>query len=175
MDKVQKPKRKITEKQKIARLANLARGRQKRQEMVKQKREQKEYDLSSDDDSFDSESNSDCSEDAFIISKAQKKTKPSKPVSARRQNNHPTFEQSKDSKVRKNDNDNDLKNEVNELKNIVFELANMQKKQNKTSRRQTKKSGGTKLILLPQNTPAPQTKPLAGIDLLELRKSLGML
>ena len=53
--KAHKPKITMTEKQKAARNANLANGRKKRMEMLKQKKEQKpkEYDISSNDWSLD--------------------------------------------------------------------------------------------------------------------------
>lgn len=69
-----KPKRQLTDKQKAARIDNLAKGRKKRMEMIKQKREMKEqeYDISS-DESYDSDSSSNSDNDAFVISKARKK------------------------------------------------------------------------------------------------------
>ena len=73
-----KPKRTMTDKQKTARLANLERGRAKRKEMIQKKKEPKpdEYDISSDDESYDASSSSSESDDgAFIISKKKKVTK----------------------------------------------------------------------------------------------------
>ncbi len=62
-----KPKRRgMTEAQKKARLDNLAKGRQKRAEMAKLKKETPEYDIESESDSS-SDSSSDS--DAFILSK----------------------------------------------------------------------------------------------------------
>jgi hypothetical protein len=53
-----KQKRQITEKQREARLANLANGRKKRAAMIQQKKEKKnyEYDISSEEASFSSDS-----------------------------------------------------------------------------------------------------------------------
>lgn len=152
-------KRTMTEKQKAARLANLERGRKKRLESIKLKKEakpQEEYDLSSNSSNSDEASESDFS-DAFIISKKKKmpKTKLAKPRKL-------TFNEN-------NGRDDNLRNDVDELKNMIVTLANLQKKQNK-ARKQTKKaSGGTKIVVLPQNTPASRPND----NLMEaLRKSL---
>jgi len=68
--KVRKP---MTEKQKAARLANLAAGRKKRMEMVKQRSSltdtQQEYDLSS-----ESPSDSDSNGEAFLIKKKSRRS-----------------------------------------------------------------------------------------------------
>ena len=130
-----KKKLPMTEAQKKARMANLERGRAKRMEQIQQKKqEQEEYDLSSNDD----ESNSESDDDAFIIAKkkvvkASKIDKKSKP------------------RVIERPYDDNLKNEVNELKNIVYELATMQKKQQRR-KRSPRPSGGTKIVVLPNNT-----------------------
>ena len=52
-----------------------------------------------------------------------------------------------------------LKNEVNGLKNIVMELATLQKKQHKATRKHNDRpSGGTKIVVLPNNGAAqPKT------------------
>ena len=71
-NKVNKPKRVMTDKQKAARCLNLAAGRKKRMEAIKQKKEKPdEYDISSNDGSID-ESDDD---DAFVLTKAKQKKK----------------------------------------------------------------------------------------------------
>jgi hypothetical protein len=155
-------KRQMTEKQKAARLANLEAGRNKRKEMIKQKKEQTEYDLSS-EDSYDTESDSD---DAFIISKKKKASKRGKSLVKKPRSRRDLIE-SKDVGFH----DNHLQGEVNELKSMVAMLANMQKKQ--TKRKPSKKSGGTKIVVLPQNQPnAPPVRSINDTMLDSLRKSL---
>jgi hypothetical protein len=132
--KEKKVKQKMTEKQKSARLANLEAGRKKRMELMRKKKEvqqQEEYDLSSKSSSEESPSD----DDAFIISKKKKKSK--KVV---KQTESPLPK------------DDPFRNELNEIKNIVVELANLQKKQNKAQKHTNKSSGGTKIVVLPQNT-----------------------
>ena len=90
---------KITDKQKAARKANLAKGREKRMETIKQKKEDtknEEYDLSSNDGDNDVDESS--SDDDLIISRKK-----------------PT----KTKQVKKDD--NSLKNELDELKNMVID------------------------------------------------------
>jgi len=136
-----KPKRNLTDKQKAARSDNLAKGRQKRMEMIKQKREskQQEYDLSS-DESYDSDCDTSSSDnDAFVISKAKKK-----PIKQRVQ---------KESKpnLKRQGSESHLRKDVDELKSMMIELASMQKKQQKKERREPRRSGGgTKIVVLPQ-------------------------
>jgi hypothetical protein len=69
--------------------------------------------------------------------------------------------------------DENMQHEVDELKNMIIELAKLQKKQTKTTRKQTQKpSGGTKIVVLPQNTPAHrQSQPYDSV-MEALRKSL---
>jgi len=161
-----KPKRQLTEKQRIARIDNLAKGRKKRMDTIKQKRETKdqEYDISS-DESYDSVSSSDSDNDAFVISKAKKRqAKPvkQKEISTRKSNNI-------EDRSRPNDH---LKSEVDELKTMIIELANMQKKQNKTVRK-SRPSGGTKIVVLPQNSSGGGSQAKATDDYMEkLRKSI---
>ena len=140
--KAHKPKITMTEKQKAARIANLANGRKKRMEMLKQKKEQKpeEYDISSNDGSLDESDSSSDSEDAFVISKAKKKNAKTVTPKERRK-----------SKKTEPPSNNNLRGDVDELKTMILELANMQKKQNKTVRK-SRPSGGTKIVVLPQNT-----------------------
>ena len=157
MEAPAKPKRTITEKQKAARIQNLANGRKKRMDAIKQKRESKdqEYDISS-DESYDSDSSSD--NDAFVISKAKKRQKE---ISSK----------SKNIEDRSRPNDH-LKSEVDELKTMIIELANMQKKQNKTVRK-SRPSGGTKIVVLPQNSSGGGSQAKATDDYMEkLRKSI---
>jgi hypothetical protein len=133
--KIKKP---LTDKQKAARIKNLENGRKKRMEMIQQKKaaledKEGEYDLSSNDD-FSSESDN----DDFIISRASSKKKPKIDV--------------KKSKPRNiHNNPDQLKNEVNELKSIVMELATLQKKQHKARKHVDRPSGGTKIVVLPNN------------------------
>ncbi len=159
-----KPKRTMTEKQKIARLDNLKKGREKRKEMLKQKKES--YDISSSDDSGSDSSSSDS--DAFVISKAQKKTKPPKSTKSK-----VTIKE--DSPIKKSHHkvkDNMLESRVDQLTNAVMELATMQKKQHKAVKKGTKRSsGGNKLqLILPQSTSTAPINVNAEIE--RLRKSL---
>ena len=121
----------ITDKQKAVRMANMKKARAVRMENLKKKKEEQveEYDLSSNNDS-----SSESDADAFIISKK-------KPMKR-------TREDAKSVKVNKPRDDN-LQKDFNELKNIVYEIATMQKKQNKT--RRERPSGGTKIVVLPNN------------------------
>ena len=62
---------------------------------------------------------------------------------------------------------------------MMIELANMQKKQHKASKkRSSKKSGGTKIAVLPQHASAPvttsQIRAYTDSSLDALRKSLGI-
>ncbi len=128
-----------------------------------------EYDLSSDEGSYDSDSSD---SEAFVISKkpkAQKLPKPQKPPKPA---------------TKFVDIDSNLRGEVNELKNMITELAKMQQKQNKTIRKQTSerhrrsssRSGKTNIVVLPQNTSGGgQTNPVRIVndDYMEkLRKSI---
>ncbi|HRP37291.1 MAG TPA: hypothetical protein PLS50_05785 [Candidatus Dojkabacteria bacterium] len=141
-----KPKRKITDAQRAARNDNLAKGRKKRMENIKQKKEMKEqeYDISS-DESYDSASSSGSDNDAFVISKAKKKPVKEQPRTHRIISKHPAP-------------DSHLRQDVDELKSMILELANMQKKQHK-ERKQTKRSSGTKIVVLPQQGGGSQPKP----------------
>ena len=168
-NKVNKPKRVMTDKQKSARCLNLAAGRKKRMDAIKQKKEKPdEYDISSNDGSIDESDSSDSSDnDAFVLTKAkQKKTIP---------DHHKKITNKK-----KSNKDNNLRGDVDELKSMMIELANMQKKQHKASKkRSSKKSGGTKIVVLPQHAPQPvtasQTRAYTDSSLDVLRKSLGIL
>ena len=119
---------KITDKQKAARKSNLAKGREKRMETIKQKIEDtknEEYDISS--NNVDNDADESSSDDDLIISRKK-----------------PT----KTKQVKKDD--NSLKNELDELKNMVIDLATLQKKQNKQNK-QKRSNGGTKIVVLPNN------------------------
>ena len=160
--KADKPKITMTEKQKAARIANLANGRKMRMEMLKQKKEQKpeEYDISSNDGSLDESDSSSDSDDAFVISKAKKKNaKTVAPV------------ERKKSKKTEPPSDNNLRGDVDELKTMILELANMQKKQNKSVRK-SRPSGGTKIVVLPQNTSGGSQSKAADDYMEKLRKSI---
>ena len=127
---LKKPKRKMTEAQTKARLANLAKGRQKRMDMKKNKAE--EFDLSSD---YDSESDTDSSdEEAFVISK-KKKSSPKK-TKDKRQKNQGIVDTVIEDPLRK---------EFVELKSIVLDMAKKQYKASKTAKRTQRASGGTSL------------------------------
>lgn len=142
--KEKKPKRNLTDKQKAARRDNLAKGRQKRMDMIKQKRESKEqeYDLSS-DESYDSDCDTSSSDnDAFVISKAKKK-----PIKQRIQKDSKPSLRQQDSRG----SESHLRKDVDELKSMMIELASMQKKQQKKERKEPRRSGGgTKIVVLPQ-------------------------
>ena len=160
--KVRKP---MTEKQKAARLANLAAGRKKRMEMVKQRASltdtQQEYDLSS-----ESPSDSDINSEDFIIKKKSRRSVKKAPLLKKDR------ELLSERDFRKDDN---LRHEVNEIKSVVMELANMQKKTSMRSakKRSERKSGGTKIVVLPQNNPPTRSQP--NDTLMEtLRKSLNL-
>jgi len=160
-----KPKRQLTDKQKAARIDNLAKGRKKRMEMIKQKKEMKEqeYDISS-DDSYDSDSSSGSDNDAFVISKAKKKPV-LQPI---RRSSH---KQPHASKQANRTPDSHLRQDVDELKSVIIELASMQKKQHKERKRSKQSSGGTKIVVLPQQGGGSQ--PKAHDDYMEkLRKSI---
>lgn len=150
MEELPKKKRQITEKQREARLANLANGRKKRAAMLQQKKtfeqdkQTYEYDISS-RDSNDSDGSSD-----FVISRK-------KPTKARKE-------------PQKSETDSNLRNDMNELRNIVTELAILQKKtKQRASSEGRSKGSGTKVIVVPQ--PVSQSKP--SDDYMEkLRKSI---
>ncbi len=163
---VGRPRQQITDKQKAARVANLAAGRQVRKEKLEKKKQMlhpEEYDISSYDGS-DDESDSDS--DAFIISKAQRKksVKPSKLSNQR----------SKEKGIIDTRQSNGLKEDVDELKKMMMLMAKEHKKQKNKSKE--RKSGGTKIVVLPQPTPqVSQVKAYTDSSLDALRKSLGML
>ncbi len=167
--KPRRPNKGMTDEQRRVRLDNLARGRKKRAEMVKQKKEQKpeEYDISSNDGSLDeSDSSSDSDNDAFVISKAKKKQP--KPVKEKEK----VLRSSRKSTERAHSKNNEnLKGEVDELKTMIIELANMQKKQNKSVRK-SRPSGGTKIVVLPQNTSGGSQTKGADDYMEKLRKSI---
>lgn len=125
---------KITDKQRAARMANLAKGRKKRMETIKQKKEglsNDEYDISSNDGDNDNDNDESSSDDDLIISR-KKSTKNKKTEISKSPNN--------------------LKNELDELKNMVIDLATLQKKQNKQNKKNRSNSGGTKIVVLPNNS-----------------------
>ena len=79
---------------------------------------------------------------------------------------------------KKSHKDNNLRGDVDELKSMMIELANMQKKQHKASKkRSSKKRGGTKIVVLPQNATSATAQVRAHTDssLDALRRSLGIL
>ena len=160
----QKPKRVMTDKQKSARCLNLAAGRKKRMDAIKQKKEKPgKHDISSNDESSDLSDN-----DAFVLTKAKKRSGKTEALqkqlkSKKRETKQPTSD-----------------NLRGDVKSMMIELANMQKKQHKASKkRSSKKSGGTKIVVLPQHAPQPvtasQTRAYTDSSLDVLRKSLGIL
>ena len=169
---VKKPKTVMTDKQKAARCVNLAAGRKKRMEAIKQRKEKPdEYDISSNDGSIDEIDSSDSSDssdnDAFVLTKAKKKIG---------QKSEAKIPMRKSIVSSKSDN---LRGDVDELKSMMIELANMQKKQHKASKkRSSKKSGGSKIVVLPQHASAPvttsQIRAYTDSSLDALRKSLGI-
>ena len=160
----------MTEAQKKARMANLANGRKKRMEMLQKKKEspkgtEQEYDLSSDESMSDS-SNDSSDNEAFVISKKKPKAKPVD----KKQKYHGA--KVKIAEVEKPMHDN-LRHEVDELKSIMMELATMQKKQNKVTRKQSKKpAGSTKIVVLPQNNSGGSHSQANDSVMDALRKSL---
>ena len=156
----EKPKRRaMTEKQEAARKANLAKGRQKRAEMAKLKKEAPQYDIESESDSStDSSSDS----DAFILSKKRptKRVKKSK---------------SKDKKSQKVSDDYARKHEIDEIRSILIDVVKNQKKRQTKSR----KRGGTQVVVngvVPQNIPTVPSVPVKVNDsyLESLRKTIMM-
>ena len=109
-------KKKMTSKQKEARMKNLEKGRMRRMESLKQKKESKaeEYDLSSDAEWSSAALESPSDDDAFVISRKKKKVP--REVVMRREN-HPDY----------------LQKDVDELKSMVKELAILQQKQSKSA------------------------------------------
>ena len=169
---VKKPKTVMTDKQKAARCVNLAAGRKKRMEAIKQRKEKPdEYDISSNDGSIDESDSSDSSDnDAFVLTKAKKKSGKTESL----QKNLKSKKQNPKLPIGDN-----LRDDVDELKSMI-ELANMQKKQHKASKkRSSKKSGGTKIVVLPQHASAPvitsQIRAYTDSSLDALKKSLGIL
>jgi len=164
-DKLSRPKlaripRPMTEKQKAARLANLAAGRKKRLEEIKQNKDKGEdyddYDPSSDSDSSDS--------DAFVIKK-KKKQPPKREL------------------IREKDLPYAQKSEIEELRDMVYQLADITKKQAKKQKAARKKvprpqkEGGTNVVVFPQNPPnqagiTNQVKPVSTTQMDQLWKSL---
>ncbi len=142
----------MTDKQKQARLKNLEIGRQKRAESIKQKKQaqEEEYDLSSEDEKSSSGSES----EDYVISK----------VSAKKQTGKTSVLKNK--KLVKEDKPNKSNKEIEELRNMVIELATMQKKQRK-QKSAPRSSGGTKIVVLPNNnTSQPKSTNTATIDAL---------
>lgn len=176
-------KRQMTDKQKVARLANLEKGRLKRLGNVNKKKDIEdrskhtvEYDLSSEytnDSSSDSEGSGD-----FVISKKKTKFKENKSISTQK----PIKRRKDNTKAKPRYNELDkYNNDIDELKKMVYTLANLQKEQHRAVKKQSKKTdrsarqGSTKIVVLPQNTQAP-TKPRTYHDstIELLRKSLLM-
>lgn len=134
----------MTEKQRLARLANLQTAREKRMQNIKLMKEQESkqdgYDISSDENEDDESSSSDS--EAFIISKKKPvNKKPTKPIKSKKRANDKTIQYANI-------------NEFNELRNIVIELA----KKNKRKKAKTQPVGTTKII----NVMPPQQQQTQG-------------
>lgn len=125
-----KSKKAITEKQRQARIANLAAGRAKRMENLKAKKAPIEYDLDSDDDDDEDESSDD---DEFVLSKKKKK---------------PVVKKVKSAGVPAPD----LRNELQELRGMMYKMAKQQKKAKP-------KQGGNKIVVLPAQQSNSQSAP----------------
>jgi hypothetical protein len=142
-------KRKITAKQKEARLKNLEAGRKKRMEQLQQKKEEGDegyYNDSSSESSSDS--------DDLVISRLKAKKKTGKTSVIKR--------------VMKAD--NKLEDQVNELRNMVTDLALLHKKQkSKTKKRSTPP---VNINVLPNNPPAKTSGGNTAMD--ALRRSFQM-
>jgi len=112
----------LTDKQKAARSANLAKGRAKRVEMSKQKQENKVEPKPN--DGYDGEDQSDQSSDDedLIVSKRKTVKK----------------------KTQVEDDSNNLKKEFSELKSMVYDLATITRKTNKIMKQNSKQVEGTK-------------------------------
>jgi hypothetical protein len=118
-------------------LENLAKGRAKRQEMLKKKREAEENpDYESDLDSDSSEEDEEVQMKDFILSK--------KPLKKKKKSAHTESQP---------DNTRELKEDIGRIKEAIIKLAEEQKKKPKSK-------GRTKLVMLPQQQPpTPQEKP----------------
>jgi hypothetical protein len=143
-------------------MENLRKGREKRMEALKQKKEQpqSEYDLSSEDDQ---ESDSSSDDEGFVISK--KKPIRKQKVSLGRSKDDVEFPSFTP------------KQEFDELKNMVRELALMQKKNNKVIKKQQNNKPVNKLVLLPsaqQTQSKPQNFQLRDSLAEQLAKQLGL-
>lgn len=150
-------KKSMTEKQRLARLANLKKGRETRMTALKNKKQETadEYDLSSQDDK-DSDSSSDDGD--FVISKK----KPTRKPRSRDDIAFPSFTP---------------KNEFDDLKEMVRDLAMMQKKSNKAIRKQQNNKPVNKLVLLPsaqQASAQSQSYRIRDSVAEQLAKSLGI-
>jgi hypothetical protein len=110
----------LTDKQKAARSANLAKGRAKRAEMSKQKQEMKEQ--KHDEREEDEESDQSSDDEDLIVSKRKSVKK----------------------KIQVEDDANTLKKEFSELKSMVYDLATITRKTNKIMKQNSKQVEGSK-------------------------------
>lgn len=121
-------KKKITDKQKAARIKNLAKGRATRAKNIKARATAKkapEYDLGDTSDETESEEEVDL--DSFVLSKKKAKSVKSKKA-----------ERTEDPVVE------DVRKEMQEMREVMAAMAKKQK-----SLRRPRKEGGTKLVILP--------------------------
>ena len=127
-----KAKKALTEKQRLARIENLKKGRQTIADNKKKRLENKEqeYDI---DSSSEEDSESDEEDTDFIISKAPKKDR----------NVPKEKEKKKGGDKQKPDK---LREDVDQLKALTTQLIEMQKKKTKRPRREA----SNKIVILPQ-------------------------
>ena len=149
-----KAKRPLTEAQRNARVANLAAGRAKRLERIKEKKANPvdEFDINSDSDSGSSSDSSSSSDGDFVISKKKKTPKFVPPTPTKKSKS---------------------KNEVAELRNMFMNYITQQSAAGKKKSKPRRKSGGT-TIIVPQTSSqvSPQIVEQPSAYLEALRKSI---
>jgi DNA recombination-dependent growth factor C len=150
-------KKPMTEAQKKARLQNLQKGREIRKKKLESKGQ--EYDLSSDEsDVSDSESDN----EAFVISR-KKKVVPKEVVKQERSRKTIQMEHPQHS--------NNYQKNFDELKTMIQDALHKKNTKAKSSKR----SGGTKIVVLPQNTSQQASKSNYNDPSMDfLKKSLGL-
>ena len=167
-------KRKMISKQKEARMKNLEKGRIKRMKALKQKKESKaeEYDLSSDAEWSSAASQSSSDDNGFVISRKKKAVPKVAPTDNEIRTRRKVIDK------RDFSYENNLKKDVDELKSMVKESAILHKKQSravkdaKTKARAKRSSGGTKIVVLPQNNSQQNNRNPNDSVMDALRKSI---
>lgn len=137
-EKPKKTKQVISDRQKEARRINLAKGRAARQAKYEKRKSEKKHEYNI--DSGSSEEDDEIDLDSYVLSKKEKE---------KSKDNDEDKEVKKEKK--KTVEDDSLKQELKELREIVFEVAKQKK--------QKRKSGGTKIVLLPNQQTQKETKP----------------